>query len=285
MKHLLVYLLVLAILPACAQDGTQSTSASMNKDTATPPWPVDEAKIKTTDSGLRYYIYEKGSGPLAQVGDRVTAQYHGLLKDGTKFDSSFDRGQPFTFQVGMGQVIKGWDEGFQLLPVGTKAVLFIPAELGYGAQGAGGVIPPNAELIFHVQVEDVKPGPKPIDFKGYTLKEGKLQTTKSGLKYQMVEEGKGAQAVAGKTVEVHYHGTLEDGTVFDSSFKRGEPIQFPLGQGRVIPGWEEGIALLKEGGKAILIIPANLAYGERGAGGVIPPNATLRFDVELVSVR
>jgi len=106
--------------------------------------------------------------------------------------------------------------------------------------------------------------------------------TASGLEYNEVTLGTGAQAVAGRTVKVHYTGKFPDGKVFDSSVSRGEPIEFVLGHGRVIKGWDEGIALMKVGGRAQLTIPPNLAYGERGAGGVIPPNATLLFDVELV---
>ena len=109
--------------------------------------------------------------------------------------------------------------------------------------------------------------------------------TTSGLEYIEVQAGTGAQAAAGKTVGVHYTGKLQDGRVFDSSIPRGEPIVFQLGVGRVIKGWDEGIALMKVGGKAQLIIPPDLGYGERGAGGVIPPNATLVFDVELVEVK
>ncbi len=109
--------------------------------------------------------------------------------------------------------------------------------------------------------------------------------TKSGLDYNETKAGEGAQAEAGKTVKVHYTGKFPDGKVFDSSVSRGEPIEFVLGRGRVIKGWDEGIALMKVGGKAVLTIPPGLAYGERGAGSAIPPNATLVFEVELVSVK
>ena len=109
--------------------------------------------------------------------------------------------------------------------------------------------------------------------------------TTSGLEYIEVQAGTDTQAAAGKTVSVHYTGKFQDGRVFDSSISRGQPISFKLGVGQVIKGWDEGIALMKVGGKAQLIIPSSLGYGERGAGGVIPPNATLVFDVELVDVK
>ena len=109
--------------------------------------------------------------------------------------------------------------------------------------------------------------------------------TESGLHYKIINKGNGAQAEKGKTVSVHYKGSLLDGTVFDSSYKRNEPIDFPLGMGNVIAGWDEGIALLSVGDKARFVIPPHLGYGAQGAGGVIPPNATLIFDVELVAVK
>lgn len=120
----------------------------------------------------------------------------------------------------------------------------------------------------------------------YNAKSVKALSTPSGLKYVIHEEGTGVQAQKGMNVAVHYCGMLlSDGKKFDSSFDRGEPIPFPLGMGRVIQGWDEGIALLKVGSKATLIIPYNLAYGEQGAGGVIGPKADLVFYVELVSAK
>jgi len=112
-----------------------------------------------------------------------------------------------------------------------------------------------------------------------------FKSTNSGLRYQILQEGSGLKAETGKTVSVHYKGQLADGTVFDSSYKRNQPIDFPLGVGQVIPGWDEGIGLLKVGDKARFVIPSDLAYGSAGAGGVIPPDATLIFDVELMAVK
>ena len=109
--------------------------------------------------------------------------------------------------------------------------------------------------------------------------------TESGLRYKMINKGDGKRAEAGKTVAVHYEGSLENGKVFDSSYPRKKPIEFRLGQGQVIEGWDEGIALLQVGDKARFVIPSDLAYGAAGAGGVIPPNATLIFDVELMEVK
>ncbi|NAS32631.1 peptidylprolyl isomerase [Flavobacteriaceae bacterium R38] len=112
-----------------------------------------------------------------------------------------------------------------------------------------------------------------------------FEKTESGLRYKMIQKGNGAKANKGQVVAVHYEGQLTNGMVFDSSYKRKQPIEFPLGVGQVIPGWDEGIGLLSVGDKARFVIPSHLAYGKAGAGGVIPPDATLIFDVELMSVK
>lgn len=235
----------------------------------------------TTASGLKYIIWKRGSGVQAEKGDNVSVHYSGRLLSGAPFDNSYDRGQPFTFPLGGGRVIKGWDEGIAFLTVGDSATLIIPAELGYGAADRP-TIPANSTLIFDVQLMDVKKVVKPVPFQV----EGKdTISTGTGLKYIRLNKTEGAEAKAGSTVDVHYTGYLKDGTVFDSSIPRGEPISFPLGVGRVIKGWDEGISYLKVGEKARLLIPYQLAYGDRGAGNSIPPKSDLIFDVELIQVK
>ena len=131
---------------------------------------------------------------------------------------------------------------------------------------------------FLYQTEKAVEGPPPIDSSIQTV------TTASGLQYQDVVVGTGAEAQPGVTVSVHYTGWLTDGTKFDSSVDRNKPLEFPLGVGYVIPGWEEGLTGMKVGGQRRLTIPPELAYGEDGSPPTIPANATLIFDVELLDV-
>jgi FKBP-type peptidyl-prolyl cis-trans isomerase FkpA len=122
--------------------------------------PAAPAKVTgkptTTASGLKYYILKPGKGEVAKAGQQVSVHYTGWLTNGTKFDSSLDRGEPIEFKLGAGMVIKGWDEGVAGMKIGEKRQLQIPAALGYGASGAGGVIPPNADLIFDVELVAAK---------------------------------------------------------------------------------------------------------------------------------
>ncbi len=113
---------------------------------------MSDANVVTTDSGLQYQVLKEGDGATPTPGQNVTVHYTGTLEDGTKFDSSRDRGRPFQFKIGVGQVIKGWDEGVGTMKVGERRKLIIPSELGYGSRGAGGVIPPDATLIFDVEL-------------------------------------------------------------------------------------------------------------------------------------
>jgi peptidylprolyl isomerase len=115
------------------------------------PYPIDSSKVDTLPSGLMIYIHRKGQGNLPKPGQQVIVHYYGQLVSGEKFDSSYDRGQPFSFPLGQGQVIRGWDEGIARLPVGSQAVLIVPPHLGYGERDMG-VIPPNSTLVFYVEV-------------------------------------------------------------------------------------------------------------------------------------
>jgi FKBP-type peptidyl-prolyl cis-trans isomerase len=127
--------------------------------------------------------------------------------------------------------------------------------------------------------------PSSANSAGFEKPVGKVITTKSGLKYQVFKKGDGPEAKSGQTVSVHYTGRLTNGKKFDSSVDRGQPFEFPLGQGAVIKGWDEGVAGMKVGERRQLTIPAELGYGDRGAGPDIPPGATLVFDVELLGVK
>jgi FKBP-type peptidyl-prolyl cis-trans isomerase len=200
-----------------------------------------------------------------------------LQKNGKKFDSSVDRGTPLDIDIGVGQVIKGWDEGIVGMKVGGKRTLYIPYDLAYGENGRPPVIPRKADLVFEVELMDVAGQiPVPEDAK----------KTTGGVQYSDTKVGTGAEATPGKKVEVHYTGKLQkNGKKFDSSVDRGETFSFGLGQREVIQGWDEGVAGMKEGGKRLLFIPSKLGYGERGAGRDIPPNSDLYFEVELIKVK
>ena len=247
-----------------------------------PPFDGQPVATRKTDEGLAIEDFVVGEGAEAVKGGEVEVHYTGYLTDGTVFDTSKKRGRPFGFALGEGRVIKGWDEGVAGMKVGGKRRLIVPAKLGYGDRRAG-KIPPGATLVFAIELLAFTPPPPPPQ--PLTAFEGKPLATKKVDEVTVHEfkVGEGAEAKVGDIVGVHYRGTLKDGTEFDSSLAR-KPISFPLGQGRVIKGWDLGIAGMKVGGLRKLEIPAKLAYGER-ARGKIPANADLTFTVELMSVK
>ncbi|MCC9063842.1 MULTISPECIES: peptidylprolyl isomerase [Flavobacterium] len=180
-----------------------------------------------------------------------------------------------------GHVIEGQDivdavaqgdalESVEIIRVGEEAEKFNAIEAFVGLKGARLKRDAALKAESEAKMEQLAAG---------------FDKTESGLRYKMINKGEGKKAEAGKTVAVHYEGSLENGKVFDSSYPRKKPIEFRLGQGQVIEGWDEGIALLQVGDKARFVIPSDLAYGAAGAGGVIPPHATLIFDVELMEVK
>ncbi len=242
------------------------------------PQPVDESDYTVTDSGLTLYDFEEGVGEAIVPGQIVDVHYTGWLEDDTIFDSSVGR-NPIKVAVGAGEVIEGWDEGLQGMKLGGRRQLVIPAELGYGATGSGS-IPPDALLIFEMEVVGISDGPPEAP---QAVDEGDFTITDSGLQYYDFEEGSGDEIEAGRQVAVDYTGWLEDGTMFDSSIGK-QPFTLVVGAGSVIPGWDEGLQGMKLGGRRQLVIPAELAYGDTG-GGPIPPNAVLIFEVEIVDVQ
>lgn len=238
--------------------------------------------MTTTASGLQYKVTKKTDGVQAKNGDIVKVHYTGKLVGGTIFDSSLDRDQPLSLLLGVGMVIKGWDEGIALLKVGEKATFVIPGDIAYGEGGSGVLIGPNETLVFDVELVEIA-ATKPFDTSGI-----KENVTESGLKYYVIKSNsEGKKSVVGKPVLVSYSGYFEDGKKFDTSWnprKYFQPLKFVLGQGQVIKGWDEAVALMRVGERMRFVVPANLAYGEKGYPGAIPPNSTLIFDIELVDV-
>jgi peptidylprolyl isomerase len=240
------------------------------------------ADMTTTASGLQYVIETEGAGAIPEAGAVVQVHYEGKLADGTIFDSSYERDEPIAFPLGQGLVIPGWDEGISLLSVGSKAKLIVPPELAYGEFGAVGIIPPNATLYFEVELVDILPGSPEAPV---AVADSDFTTTGSGLKYYELAAGNGVTPEPGQLVAIHYTGWLEDGTKVDSSLDWGQPFIFPLGEQAVIPGWDEAVSTMKVGGQRQLVIPPELAFGEAGIDGLIPPNSTLIFEVELVDIQ
>lgn len=201
-----------------------------------------------------------GKGPAAQPGDILTMDYTGKLTNGKQFDSSIGR-EPFVFILGAGQVIKGWDKGMVGMKVGGKRSLTIPSEMGYGAQGAGGDIPPNSTLKFDVTM----------------IKIGHLKT-------KILKKGSGVGAKGGDSCALNYELKGPDGKKIDSSYDRKQTFDIVLGQTSLVKGFTAAVVGMKQGEKRHVEIPAEYGYGDRGAGSAIKPGQTLFFDIELVKL-
>jgi FKBP-type peptidyl-prolyl cis-trans isomerase len=270
--------------------------------------PVDDAiitkylasKAITTaqkqPSGL-YFVptTTNATAKLATVGTNVSIRYTATLLDGTVFDAtSLRNNTPVSFVLGKSNVLYGLQEGVSLMHLGDKATLLIPSGLAYGASGTTGqngtVVPPNTVVRFDVEVVDFNFAATDDAIITQYLTSAAITTAQkqaSGLYYVPVTANPtGIQATAGKTISVLYTGRLMDGTVFDaSSSNNNKPFDFILGSGSVIKGWDEGIALMRKGEKAILLIPSALAYGPSSPSTTIPANSVLRFEVEVVDVK
>jgi peptidylprolyl isomerase len=238
-----------------------------------PPKPqeVSEADFTETESGLKYYFIEEGDGTAVQDGDMVDIHAQLWLEDGTLLQSSVQQGTPINFIQGSGSSLPGLDEALLLMQVGDIVQLVLPPELAGGFAG-------DTNIIFEMELLNTQQPPIPteVDAADFT-------TTESGLKYYALTEGDGPAPQTGDNVTVHYRLWLEDGTLIDSSVERDQPFSFVVGSGSTVPGWEEGVLLMKQGGKAQLVVPPELGYGEAG-GGPIPPNSTLIFEVEILEV-
>jgi peptidylprolyl isomerase len=255
------------------------------------PWDPDREGVQETEAGLQYIVVEEGTedGATPNIDSTVQVYYEGRLTDGTTFDGNFDAGRPAIF--GVGQVIAGWTQGLQLMSEGDEFIFYIPSELGYGqSPRPGGIIKPGDDLIFRVQLQKVFT-PKPADQEAwdtYTPWDSThvdVQATDSGLEHVVLDSGAadGPSPAPEDTVVVFYEGRFADtGEVFDSAYQRGQPVMFEANG--VIPGWQEALSMMRPGDRWLIHIPSDIAYGERGYPGAIPPNTDLDFEVELIDV-
>jgi FKBP-type peptidyl-prolyl cis-trans isomerase FkpA len=268
-----------------------------------------------TASGIYIITQNPGSGRGIQKKDFVKINLTVSSIDGKKIFSTLDKQKPITFEYGQPFDTKGFEEAVAIMKKGSKATVVVPSVMGFGEKGkkdmsGQDIIAPYSPVVYDIEVLDLQTkaenekakkaeeanakkaateamAKEPSLIQQY-IKDNKItaKPTASGLYYIEKVKGKGAKAMAGKKVKVHYTGKLFNGKVFDSSLDRkpSTPYEFTLGKSEAITGWDEGIAMMSAGGKATLIIPSKLAYGERGAGSDIPPYSPLVFDVELVSI-
>jgi len=302
-KIIVAFLCLISLLSACGSENSPETQAIVGESseaeqvTSCSPAPTPAAgQVENTDLSIKPSIQTppeppvdlevedivEGSGPQASAGSLLVMQYVGVsCSTGLQFDASWDRGQPFSFELGAGKVIKGWDEGIVGMAAGGRRLLTIPPEKAYGSSGSGsGSIGPNETLLFIVDLLALVP--TNLEKPSVSVPDEPA----SELLITDLAEGEGREVQSGDIVYVHYVGYSQStNTQFDASWDRGREqyIIFPLGQGTVIDGWEEGLLGMKVGGRREIVIPPDLAYGQDGAGGgIIAPDETLGFVVDLL---
>lgn len=294
---------VISAAPVCVARSVLSM-AGQNRTSPAPITLADKPAVKFIKvhklaDGLKIEDIRMGHGPAARTGDSVSVHYTGWLANGTIFDASkFHGDTPFTFQLGAGQVIKGWDIGVVGMRAGGIRQLVIPASLAYGRQGAPPTIPPGATLTFRIHMLTIhgasgavrhhrkaQAAKQSFSAKPATkfLKRWKLA---DGLKLEEIKLGQGPKVKNGETIAVHYTGWLPNGKVFDSSRMHGnQQFTFQVGAGQVIKGWDVGVLGMRVGGVRQLVIPAKLAYGRDGSPPTIPPNTPLTFKIHLLAIQ
>jgi FKBP-type peptidyl-prolyl cis-trans isomerase len=225
----------------------------------------------TTKNGVRIEFLERSeNGQPIVSGEMVKLKYKGKLPDGKVFDSSDMLGMALPYFVGVKLSVKGWDEALLKMKTGDKVRMVVPSKMAYGKKGYGKLIPPNTDLTFEMEVlEKIEP-----------------KVTSSGLKFFKTLEKSGEMAKDGQTVVIHFYGWLQsNGEQFDSSHLNGKPYEFILGKGRSLPCWDEAIRMMRKGEKAFIVSPPELAYGANGIPELVPPNATLIYNLELMEIK
>lgn len=264
--------------------------------------------LDPTPSGMFIIKEKSGKGKIPKDGDILNFDFSVKVLNGAELYNSVQAGRPGETEKGKPFDTDGFTEGLNTMMVGDEITIIVPSKLAFRDQGRQGMIEPYTTLIYWIRLNSVKTKAQHdkeiTQEKVAAAKEENLLKSKEkitianyikannitvapaerGLYYIETGAGTGDQPVAGDKVKVHYHGTLLDGTKFDSSYDRDSPFEFTIGKGQVIKGWDIGIAMMKVGGKATLIIPSDIAYGASARGGVIHAYAPLKFDVELIEV-
>jgi peptidylprolyl isomerase len=295
LRNGLVAVAVVVGLAACSPaapklDATDPYRAFSDANGKWVGWNHKAKGVQKTEHGVEYIVVSKGKDPKAPYpspADRVEVNYDGrLAATGEKFDSSYDAGEPAAFRLN--QVIPGWTEGLQKMQPGDQVMFWIPSALGYGARGAGGRIPPDADLMFRVELNKIVPA---LAADAAAWKKAQpwpqnsvdVKRTSSGLEYFVIESGKGDRPspTDSDIAKVQFEGRLDDGGLAATTLDDQEAQYFPINQ--LVPGWAEALKLMHPGDHWMVHIPSSLMYGAEGDGR-IPPNANVTFEVFLEDV-